>query len=113
MIVPDVLIQPHSAPLSIAFNTGTMFPAKYRNGAFICQHGSWNRSKRTGYNVAFVPFKNGKIAGPKEDFLTGWMISPDKREVWGRPTCLLQQPDGSLLLTDDGGNKVWRISYKA
>ena len=112
-IEPDMILGAHVAVIDHLFYTGKMFPAKYRNGAFICQHGSWNRSKRTGYNVAFVPFKDGKIAGPKEDFLTGWLLSPDKREVWGRPTCLLQQPDGSLLLTDDGGNKVWRISYKA
>jgi len=109
---PDMILGAHVAVLDFVFYTGKMFPAKYQNGAFICQHGSWNRSKRVGYNVIFVPFKNGKIAGPKEDFLTGWMLDPDKREVWGRPVGLLQQPDGSLLLTDDGGNKVWRISYK-
>ena len=109
---PDMILGAHVAVIDHLFYTGKMFPAKYRNGAFICLHGSWNRSKRVGYNVVFVPFKNGKIAGPKEDFLTGWLLDPTKREVWGRPTCLLQQPDGSLLLTDDGGNKVWRISYK-
>jgi glucose/arabinose dehydrogenase len=110
---PDMVLGAHVAVLDFIFYTGKMFPAKYRSGAFICQHGSWNRSQRIGYNVVFVPFKNGKIAGPKEDFLTGWLLDPGKREVWGRPVGLLQQPDGSLLLTDDGGNKVWRISYKA
>lgn len=109
---PDMVLGAHVAVIDHIFYTGKMFPAKYRGGAFICQHGSWNRSKRIGYNVVFVPFKNGKIAGPKEDFLTGWLLDPSKREVWGRPTCLLQQPDGSLLVADDGGNKVWRISYK-
>ncbi|MBL8239383.1 MAG: PQQ-dependent sugar dehydrogenase [Bryobacterales bacterium] len=109
---PDMILGAHVAVIDHIFYTGNMFPAKYRGGAFICQHGSWNRSKRVGYNVVFVPFRNGKIAGPKEDFLTGWLLDPAKREVWGRPTCLLQQPDGSILLTDDGGNKVWRISYK-
>lgn len=111
-IAPDMIMGAHVAVLDFLFYTGKMFPAKYQGGAFICQHGSWNRSKRVGYNVVFVPMKNGKIAGPKEDFLTGWMLDPTKREVWGRPVALLQQPDGSLLLTDDGGNKVWRISYK-
>ena len=62
--------------------------------------------------VAFVPFKNGKPAGPPRDFLTGWMLGPDQREVWGRPVAVLQLPDGSLLVTDDGGNKIWRITYK-
>ncbi|MBI2689799.1 MAG: PQQ-dependent sugar dehydrogenase [Acidobacteria bacterium] len=110
---PDMILGAHVAVIDHIFYTGKMFPAKYQGGAFLCQHGSWNRSQRVGYNVVFVPFKNGNIAGPKEDFLTGWLLDPSKREVWGRPTCLLQQPDGSLLLTDDGGNKVWRISYKA
>lgn len=109
---PDMILGAHVAVLDFVFYTGKMFPAKYQNGAFLCQHGSWNRAQRVGYNVVFVPFKGGKISGPKEDFLTGWMTDPSKREVWGRPVGLLQQPDGSLLLTDDGGNKVWRISYK-
>ena len=111
-IEPDMILGAHVAVLDFVFYTGKMFPAKYQNGAFICQHGSWNRSQRVGYNIVFVPFKNGKIAGPKEDFLTGWLLDPGKREVWGRPVGLLQQSDGSLLLTDDGGNKIWRISYK-
>lgn len=111
-LAPDMPMGAHVAVLDLLFYTGKMFPAKYQGGAFICQHGSWNRSKRTGYNVVFVPFKGGKIAGPKEDFLSGWMLDPGKREVWGRPVGLLQQPDGSLLVTDDGGNKVWRITYK-
>ena len=65
-----------------------------------------------GYSVEFVPFKNGKPAGPKEEFLTGWMLGSDKREVWGRPVGLLQLADGSLLVSEDGGNKIWRISHK-
>ena len=109
---PDLPLGAHVAVLDFIFYTGKMFPTKYQGGAFLCQHGSWNRSQRIGYNVVYVPFKNGRISGPKEDFLTGWMLDPGKREVWGRPVGLLQQPDGSLLLTDDGGNKVWRISYK-
>jgi glucose/arabinose dehydrogenase len=81
-------------------------------GAFLAFRGSSNRSKRIGYSVGFLPFgKSGQPAGPVEEFLTGWMVSPDKREVWGRPVGVLQANDGSLLVSDDGGNKIWRISY--
>lgn len=111
-IVPDVVLPAHVAVLDARFYTGTMFPAKYRNGAFLAFHGSWNRAQRIGYSVTFVPFKNGKPAGPLEDFLTGFMLDPNKKEVWGRPVGLLQLADGSLLVSDDGGNKLWRISYK-
>jgi glucose/arabinose dehydrogenase len=111
-IVPDVVLGPHVAVLDFTFYTGKQFPAEYRGGAFLAFHGSWNRSKRIGYSVAFVPFKGGKPAGEPRDFLTGWMLSPDEREVWGRPVAVLQLPDGSLLVSDDGGKKIWRISYK-
>lgn len=111
-IVPDVPLQAHVAVLDCLFYQGKMFPAKYRGGAFLAQHGSWNRSKRVGYSVVYVPFRNGKPAGAVEDFVNGWMIAPEKREVWGRPVGLLELPDGSLLVTDDGGNKVWRVFYK-
>lgn len=111
-ITPDVLLGAHVAVLDVLFYTGSQFPAKYRNGAFLALHGSWNRAERVGYSVVFIPFKGGKPAGPREDFLTGWMLGPDKREVWGRPVGLLQLPDGSLLVSEDGGNKIWRISYK-
>jgi len=108
----DVLLPAHVAVLDFAFYTGKSFPAKYQGGAFLAWHGSWNRSKRIGYEVAFVPFANGKPSGPPEDFLTGWMISPDSQDVWGRPVAILEMPDGSLLVSDDGGRKIWRISYK-
>lgn len=111
-IVPDVVLPAHVAVLDSRFYTGKMFPEKYRNGAFLAFHGSWNRAQRIGYSVTFVPFKNGKPAGPLEDFLTGFMLDPNKKEVWGRPVGLLQLADGSLLVSDDGGNKLWRISYK-
>jgi glucose/arabinose dehydrogenase len=65
-----------------------------------------------GYSVVYVPFQNGKPSGKVEDFVNGWMIAPERREVWGRPVGLLELPDGSLLVTDDGGNKVWRVFYK-
>jgi glucose/arabinose dehydrogenase len=111
-IVPDVRLPAHVAVLDCLFYTGKQFPAEYQGGAFLAFHGSWNRSKRVGYSVAFVPFKDGKPNGPARDFLTGWMLAPEKREVWGRPVGLLQLPDGSLLVSDDGGNKIWRIAYK-
>ncbi len=112
-ITPDVVLQPaHVAVLDFAFYTGQMFPPEYRGGAFLALHGSWNRSKRAGYSVAFIPFSNGRPSGPQRDFLTGWMLSPDSREVWGRPVAVLELPDGSLLVSDDGGKKIWRITYK-
>jgi glucose/arabinose dehydrogenase len=109
---PDVLLGSHVAVLDSEFYTGKTFPEKYRGGAFLAFHGSWNRSKRVGYSVTFVPFKDGKAVDGPEDFVTGWMLSPDKKEVWGRPVGILQLPDGSLLVSDDGGNKVWRIRYQ-
>jgi glucose/arabinose dehydrogenase len=111
-IVPDVLLQAHVAVLDFVFYTGKQFPARYHGGAFLAFHGSWNRSWRVGYSVAFVPFRNGKPSGPVEDFLTGWMLAPERREVWGRPVGLLELPDGSLLVSEDGGNKIWRVWYK-
>ncbi|HET9318199.1 MAG TPA: PQQ-dependent sugar dehydrogenase [Bryobacteraceae bacterium] len=113
-IAGDVILPAHVAVLDFLFYTGKQFPAEYRDGAFLALHGSWNRSKRVGQEVAFLPFKGGKPAADQpRHFLTGWMLSPDKREVWGRPVALLQLPDGSVLVSDDGGNKLWRISYKA
>ena len=82
-IVPDVPLPPHAAVLDYTFYTAKMFPPQYQGGAFLAFHGSWNRSKRLGYSVNFVPFKNGKPAGKAQDFLTGWMLSPDEKEVWG------------------------------
>jgi glucose/arabinose dehydrogenase len=111
-LYPDVILGGHVAPLDIQFYTGTQFPAKYRGGMFVALHGSWNRSQRQGYKIAFIPFKNRMAAAGPEDFVSGWMLAPDKKEVWGRPVGLLQMPDGSLLVSDDGGRKLWRISYK-
>lgn len=108
----DVLLPAHVAVLDFTFYTGKQFPQKYQGGAFLAFHGSWNRSGRIGYSVAFVPFSNGKPAGPSQDFLTGWMMSPDSKDVWGRPVAVLEMPDGSLLVSDDGGKKIWRIFYK-
>lgn len=111
-IVPDILLQSHVAVLDFLFYTGKQFPAEYQGGAFLALHGSWNRSKRVGYGVAFVPFKNAKPNEPVREFLTGWLISPESKEVWGRPVAIMQLPDGSILVSDDGGKKIWRISYK-
>jgi glucose/arabinose dehydrogenase len=112
-IVPDVLLPSHSAALGLLFYTGTQFPAAYRNSAFMALHGSINRSTLSGYSVVRVPFKDGKPAGPPEDFLTGFIARDDgdQKEAWGRPVGLMQLPDGSILVSDDGGNRVWRIAF--
>jgi glucose/arabinose dehydrogenase len=112
-IVPDVLIQAHSAVLGLLFYSGRMFPAEYRNDAFVALHGSWNRAKRTGYKIIRIRFRNGKPVGGYDDFITGWMMGEDSREVWGRPVGLLVLRDGSMLITDDAANKIWRVSYSA
>jgi glucose/arabinose dehydrogenase len=110
-ITPDVLLGSHMAPLDILFYTGQQFPPEYRDGAFVAFHGSVNRSKRVGYSLGFLPFRQGKPAGVLREVVTGWMLSPDAHEVWGRPVGLLQLPDGSLLISDDGGRRIWRLSY--
>lgn len=110
-IVPDVLIPAHSAPLGVAFYTGTQFPQRFRNGLFVALHGSWNRSTTNGAKVAFIPFQNGK-PGAVEDFLTGFVTDAQKNDKWGRPVGVTVTPDGSLLVSDDGGNRIWRIRYK-
>ncbi|MBS1790336.1 MAG: sorbosone dehydrogenase family protein [Acidobacteria bacterium] len=111
-IVPDVLIEPHAAALGIVFYTARMFPAAYQGGAFVSLHGSWNRKNRTGYKVIYIPFKNGKPEGGYENFLTGWVPDEAGPEVWGRPVGLQVIQDGSLLVVDDGGKKIWRVTYK-
>jgi glucose/arabinose dehydrogenase len=110
-IVPDLLVQAHSAVLGLTFYTGTMFPRAYRGDAFVAMHGSWNRSRRTGYKVVRIHFQNNRPAGGYDDFVAGWMLSEDKPEVWGRPCGLLVMKDGSMLIADDGANKIWRITY--
>jgi glucose/arabinose dehydrogenase len=110
-IVPDVLLGAHVAVLDFLFYTGKQFPAEYQDGAFLCFHGSWNRSMRVGQSVAFIPFKNGKPAGPITEVVKGWMIAPDQRVVWGRPVGLLQLPDGSLLISEDGNGKLYHLTY--
>ncbi|HEY2092566.1 MAG TPA: PQQ-dependent sugar dehydrogenase [Thermoanaerobaculia bacterium] len=110
-VVPALLIQAHSAPLGLVFYNGTMFPPEYRGRAFVALHGSWNRSRRTGYSVISVPFRDGKPAGGYDDFVIGWMPDPASNSVWGRPVGLLVLGDGSLLVSDDGANVIWRVTY--
>jgi len=109
VIVPDVLLQPHFASLQMTFYTGSQFPAEYRGDAFAAEHGSWNRAKRSGYEVIRVPMKDGHATGEYEDFLTGF-VRPDGK-VWGRPVGVTVGNDGSLFVTDDGTNSVWHVSY--
>jgi len=109
-IIPDVDLGPHTASLGLAFYTEKAFPSKYRNGAFIAQHGSWNRDPIAGYKVVFVPFKDGKPTGKYEDFLTGFVVDAKKNEVRGRPVGVTILPDGAMLVTDDKTNTIWRIS---
>ena len=110
-IVPDVDLGNHTASLGLAFYTGKAFPEKYSSGAFIAQHGSWNREPLSGYKVVFVPFKDGKPNGKPEDFLTGFMIDAKKGDVHGRPVGVTVIPDGSMLVSDDKNNTVWRVAY--
>jgi len=109
-IVPDIPVGTHTASLGLAFYTKDKFPAKYKNGIFIGQHGSWNRSKISGYKVLFVPFANGKPSGKPEDFLTGFVSNEEKAEVYGRPVAVTVMDDGSLLVNDDSGNTIWKVS---
>lgn len=113
-IVPDVLVTSHSAALGIAFNNGNMFPKEYKGDAFVAFHGSWNREKLTGYKIIRIDFDDkGQLKGNGyEDFITGWLPSETSREVWGRPVGLLMLNDGSMLIADDGGKKIWRVTYK-
>ena len=106
-----MLLGAHVAVLDFLFYTGRQFPERYRGGAFLASHGSWNRASRVGYEIMFVPFKAGKPAGPPENFLTGFMISPTSREVWGRPVAVAELSDGSILLSEDGNGTLWHISY--
>ena len=111
-IVPDVLLPAHGAALGITFYTQTQFPQRYRNGAFVALHGSWNRSTANGYKVVFFPMTNGR-PGPLEDFLTGFLVNDGSGGVgierWGRPVGVTVAPDGSLLVSDDAANRIWRV----
>jgi glucose/arabinose dehydrogenase len=110
VIVPDVLLQPHFASLQLMFYEGKQFPAEYHGDIFAAEHGSWNRSIRTGYQVIRVPLRQqDRASGEYQDFLTGFVTPAG--DVWGRPVGVTLAPDGSLLVTDDGSNSIWRVSY--
>ncbi|CAN5580367.1 sorbosone dehydrogenase family protein [soil metagenome] len=107
-IVPDVLVQSHSASLNLCFYDGKQFPEEYRGDIFAAFHGSWNRSRRTGYKIVRVPLDHGKARGEYEDFVTGF-VTPEG-DVWGRPVGLTVAKDGSLLFSEDAHGTIWRVS---
>lgn len=109
VIVPDVLLQAHSASLCMTFYTAKQFPAAYQGLAFAAEHGSWNRAKRTSYKVIVVPLTAGKATGEYEDFLTGFVV--DNNRVWGRPVGVTVDAQGALLVVDDASNSLWRVRY--
>jgi glucose/arabinose dehydrogenase len=111
-IVPDMPLGSHTASLGLMFYTEHAFPTRYQGGAFITQHGSWNRSVLSGYKVIFVPFHNGKPEGPPEDFLTGFTADLEKSTVHGRPVGIAIMDDGSMLISDDVSNTIWRVQAK-
>jgi glucose/arabinose dehydrogenase len=111
-IVPDVLLGAHVAPLQFVFYEGHQFPAAYWGGAFVAEHGSWNRRLKSGYQVVFIPFRAGVPAGEPVPFFWGFVPDPAGKVVYGRPTGLAVAPDGSLLISDDGGDLIWRVSYE-
>ena len=106
-LVPDYALGNHTGSLGLAFYDATLLPERYRHGAFVGQHGSWNRRPRSGYKVIFIPFANGRPAGPAEDVLTGF-VKDD--EAMGRPVGVAVDRAGALLVADDVGNIVWRVS---
>jgi glucose/arabinose dehydrogenase len=112
VIVPDVLVQSHSATLNLCFYDGAQFPAEYKGDIFAAFHGSWNRERRTGYKIVRVPFDKttGKARGDYEDFVTGF-VTPEGN-VWGRPVGITVAKDGSLLFSEDANNTIWRVSYE-
>jgi len=109
VIVPDVLLQPHFASLEMTFYEGSEFPAVYKGDIFAAEHGSWNKSKRAGYEVIRVPVRDGKATGEYEDFLTGFVTSSG--DVWGRPVGVAVASDGSLFVSDDGSRTIWHVTY--
>jgi glucose/arabinose dehydrogenase len=111
-ITPDLLFTAHSSVLDLVFYNADQFPAAYRGSAFVALKGSWNRSVPTGYKVVHVPFKDGRPEGYYDNFATGFWASGERRaEVWGRPAALAVAADGALLVADDTGGTIWRITY--
>jgi glucose/arabinose dehydrogenase len=108
--LPDVLLQPHSAPLGMAFNPGGRFPTTWKGDAFVALHGSWNRALLTGFKIIRLPFSGGTPTGAYQDFVVGFVVND--RDVWGRPVDVVFAKDGSLLFSDDGNGVVYRVSYR-
>ena len=106
---PTVELQAHSAPIGLAFYTGTQFPEDYRGSLFVAYRGSWNRTLPTGYKIVRIPFRDGQPAGAPEDFATGWL---EGTSAWGRPVDLVVGRDGALYLSDQGAGRIYRITYR-
>ena len=112
-VAPDLLFEAHSSTMDLVFYEGEQFPEEYRGNVFVALKGSWNRSEPTGYKVVRVPFKDGRPEGSYINFMVGfWVSGTDRAEVWGRPAALAVTKDGSLLVADDTGGTIWRITYK-
>jgi glucose/arabinose dehydrogenase len=110
--LPDLLFESHSSAMDLVFYNGDQFPTEYRGSAFVVFRGSWNRSEPTGYKVVRVPFKDGRPEGSYENFMTGFWVSGRQRaQVWGRPAAIALMKDGSLLIADDLGGTIWRVTY--
>jgi glucose/arabinose dehydrogenase len=111
VITPDILMNPHMASLEMTFYEGSQFPAEYKGDGFACEHGSWNRAQRTGYEVVRLPMHNGHATGEYEDFLTGFTVGKGDGDVWGRPVGVAVADDGSLFVSDDGSRSIWHVIY--
>jgi len=107
--VPDVMLQAHSASMCMIFYQGGNFPAEYSGSAFVAEHGSWNRSKRTGYKVIRILMKDGLPTGAYQDFVTGFVV--DDHKVWGRPVGVAVAHDGALLISEDANGTIWRVTH--
>jgi glucose/arabinose dehydrogenase len=111
VITPDILLEPHFASLEMTFYEGSQFPVEFKGDAFACEHGSWNRAKRAGYEVIRLPMHDGHSTGEYEDFLTGFTVGNGDGDVWGRPVGVAVAPDGSLFVSDDGSRSIWHVIY--
>jgi glucose/arabinose dehydrogenase len=109
VLTPDILVNPHFASLEMLFYQGQQFPAQFKGDGFACEHGSWNRAQRSGYEVIRLPMHNGRATGEYEDFLTGFVTADS--QVWGRPVGVTMAQDGSLFVSDDGSRSIWHVSY--
>ena len=112
-IVPDLLLGAHVAPLQFVFYEGQQFPLAYRHGVFVAEHGSWNRRIRSGYQVVFIPFRDGSPGGEPTVFFSGLVADPAGKNVYGRPVGVAVDRNGSLLIADDGAGVIWRVAYEA